>query len=404
MLPRLLIAAFMLGCLTAAAQYRNDNVLYKTVDPNELCRTIPGKGYLLLDVRSPGEYSDTSSMVSMNIGRFKGAKNINIMELGTRLSEIADYKDKPVFVYCSHSQRSRRASKMLADSGFTQVYNINGGMTAIQAIWDPKLCLNDKLETNNQYDVISPAEICYLISEKGPSIFLLDVRSDSAFRHISTDAKANSMGILRPSTNIPLAELESRLDAVPKDKHIVITDLFGSDAAKAARLLKGKGYKNVSMLIEGMSIWMSTDSKDLDCKNSLYVSPVSYAILGSKEFGRYTQSNSDYVLLDVRSAAEFANNAKDSWRNIGHMKNAINIPPSELNKRMGELDKNKMIVVYGFSGGTDAFAAADALYKQGYKKLIVLANGIFNIRWTAANDKTQIFLKDLVTDVPETNW
>ena len=105
------------------AQYKNDNLLYKTVYTTDLCKELNNSpGYLLLDVRTPGEYADTSSM-GMNIGRFLDAINIEIANVGSRLSEINAYKNKPVFVYCSHSQRSRRASKMLADSGFTRVVN-----------------------------------------------------------------------------------------------------------------------------------------------------------------------------------------------------------------------------------------------------------------------------------------
>src|SRR5437868_2470623 len=86
------------------AQYKNDNVLFKTVYTQDLCDQLSkNPGYLFLDVRSKGEYEDTS-MMGMNIGRFKGAKNINVRELGGRIGELSAYKDVPIFVYCSHSQ------------------------------------------------------------------------------------------------------------------------------------------------------------------------------------------------------------------------------------------------------------------------------------------------------------
>ncbi|HEU4633281.1 MAG TPA: rhodanese-like domain-containing protein, partial [Flavisolibacter sp.] len=132
-MKKLSIAALsLLSAAVVQGQYKADNVLYKTVFPQNLCFELKQqKDYLLLDVRSPGEYSDTSSSASLNIGHFTNAINIDIRQIDKRLNEIAAYKDKPVFVYCSHSQRSRRVSKMLADSGFTHVSNINGGMTAI---------------------------------------------------------------------------------------------------------------------------------------------------------------------------------------------------------------------------------------------------------------------------------
>ncbi|HKB42893.1 MAG TPA: rhodanese-like domain-containing protein [Chitinophagaceae bacterium] len=407
MLPKLFTAVFLLFFISVTAQYKNDNVLYKTVDPDDLCAALQkNSGYLLLDVRSAGENCDTSSM-GLNIGHLNGAKNIDVRELGSRLSEIKNYKNQPVFVYCSHSQRSRRASKMLADSGFTKVYNINGGMTAIYYTnAREKDCLQSLVETNNKYAIISAADLCNKLSVKNNNVFILDVRNDSAFRHISTDAKFNAYGSLQKAVNIPLVDLEIKLSTIPKDKDIVIIDLFSSDAQKAASLLKAKGFADVSVLIEGISRWLSMDEMDVPCKNKWYVSPVSYKIMSTTEFGRFTQTNKSYLLLDIRTPDEFANKYKDSWRNIGHLKNAINIPAADINNRITELQayKNKDIIIYGFSGDTESFAAADTLFQLGFKKIIVLNNGLFNIRWTAANHKEQDYLKDLVTDVPEINW
>jgi rhodanese-related sulfurtransferase len=407
MIQKLFPAAFLLFAFSATAQYKNDNVLYKTVDPADLCATLQkNSGYLLLDVRTPGENCDTSSF-GLNIGHLNGAKNIEVMELGSRLSEIKNYKDQPVFVYCSHSQRSRRASKMLADSGFTKVYNINGGMTAIYYTNErEKDCLQSLVETNNKYATISAIDLCNKLSVKNNDVYILDTRPDSAFRHISTNAKFNAYGSLRNAVNIPFAGLETKLSTIPKDKDIVIVDLFGSDAQKTASLLKAKGFDNVSVLIEGISRWLSMDEMDVPCKNQWYVSPVKYKIMGTTEFGRFTQNNKDYLLLDIRTSDEFANKFKDYWRNIGHLKNAINIPVTEINNRKTELEpyRNKEIVVYGFSGDSESFAAANTLFQMGFKKIIVLNSGLFNIRWTAANHKGQDYLKSLVTDVPEINW
>src|SRR4026208_541008 len=129
-MKRSILILLVLTSVTMSAQFKADNVRYTTVFPEDLCRTLlASKGYLLLDVRSPGEYDDTSSSVSLNIGHLKNAVNINITQLPQRWKEISSYKDQPVFIYCSHSQRSRRASRLLTDSGFTHVFNINGGLT-----------------------------------------------------------------------------------------------------------------------------------------------------------------------------------------------------------------------------------------------------------------------------------
>ncbi|MBP1743731.1 MAG: NAD(FAD)-dependent dehydrogenase [Firmicutes bacterium] len=69
----------------------------------------------------------------------------------------------------------------------------------------------------------------------------------------------------------------------------------------------------------------------------------------------------DYVLLDVRSDLEFEN---------GYLEGAVNIPVDDLRSRMGELDKNKTIVVY-CQVGIRGYIAARILIQNGFKVLNV---------------------------------
>ncbi|MBL7746341.1 MAG: rhodanese-like domain-containing protein [Chitinophagaceae bacterium] len=400
-LPVALVFSFAVN-----AQFKNDNVLYKTVDPADLCATLAAnKGYLLLDVRTAGEFHDTSSSPSYNLGHLKGAININVRELGTKLAEIKAYKDKPVFIYCSHSQRSRRAGKMLADSGFTKLFNINGGMTALHySDLKQKGCLNKMVETRNNYSIISAVELCgKMIQTNKP--FLLDVRPDSAFRHISRDAKENAYGAFAFSVNIPLADLAKRIKELPRNQEIIITDIYGDEATQAAELLIENSFSKVSVLIEGIDRLLQMDEKEVSCKNSLYRSPVKYEILSTVEFGRYAKKNKNFMLLDIRTSEEFANKHSENWRNIGHLKDAVNIPAADLEQSIAGLgtDKTKEIIIYGLGGSPEVFAVASGLYKEGFTNIKVLAGGIFNLRWTAGNVKGQSFLHDWVIDIPETN-
>ena len=406
MVNKICLSIILLVSIAAKGQFKNDNVLYKTVDPADLCATLEkNKGYILLDVRSPGEFADTSQFTSYNLGHLKGARNIDVGQLGKRLSEIKEYKNKPVFVYCSHSQRSRRANKILADSGFTNLFNINGGMTAMHySDAKEKGCLKTLVEINNPYAIISANELCNKQSQGDKSFIVLDVRPDSAFRHISLNVKENAMGVIRGSVNIPLANLEKRLSEIPKGPgEIVATDIYGDEAAKAAVLLKQNGYNKVSVLIEGVDRILYTDVSNLPCRDQLYVSPLTYKTITVSEFGKYAKENKNFILLDVRTADEFLNRHTDSWRNIGHIKDAINIPVADLSRRSAELDKNKEILIYSFGSGKDPFEAANALQKLGFNKLKVIYGGVFNMRWTAGNVKGQSYLKDFVVDIPEIN-
>jgi len=404
MLNKFCIPVFLVLSLAANGQFKNDNVLYKTVDPADLCSTLEiNKGYILLDVRSPGEFADTSAFPSYNLGHLKGARNIDVGQLGKRLSEIQEYKNKPVFVYCSHSQRSRRAGKMLADSGFTNVFNINGGMTALHYLEaKEKGCLKDLVESLVDYSIISFNKLCGMMGkDNGP--MLIDVRPDSAFRHISPDAKVNALGTLKGSVNIPLNQLPAGLDKIPTGLDIVLIDIYGDDASKAAIILKKNGYKNVFVLIEGIDRLLYTNKKDALCRDVFYHSPLAYPTITVGEFGELSKANNDYLLLDVRTAEEFSNKHKDNWRNSGHLKNSVNIPVADISSRFTELDKNKEILIYAFGSGKEPFEAASSLQKLGFNKLKVIYGGIFNMRWTAGNVKSQSYLKDMVVDIPEVN-
>ena len=121
------------------------------------------------------------------------------------------------------------------------------------------------------------------------------------------------------------------------------------------------------------------------------------------EYGEYNKVTGNYILLDVRTAEEFANKHKDYWRNIGHLKNAVNIPLADISNRYIELDKSKEVLIYAFGSGKESFEAANALQKLGFKRVTVIYGGIFNMRWTAGNVKGQSYLKDLVVDIPEAN-
>ena len=388
------------------AQYKNDNVLYKTVYTEDLCRELSANpGYLLLDVRSSGEYADTSANY-LNVGRFGGAKNINVMDLPNHMDELYGYMNKPVFVYCSHSQRSRKASKMLADSGFTQVININGGMTGIRQLpAKGNECLFSKLVTGNGYSLISPVDLCQKLARNSIGIFLLDVRSDSAFNHNSKDALVNAYGVFKNTVHISLKELEASLYKVPVNKEIVITDLYGIDAGKAALILKKRNYSRVSVLTEGIDRFLNPEIKDPHCLMAHYISPVTYHIMSTIELKTFMDTHTGYLFLDVRTTDEFNNRSKNYWMNLGHLSGSVNIPAAQLDSNWEKITayRTKPVILYAFSRSAIAYEAALTLTQKGFTQVYVLQGGIFNIGWTAANLKGYASLAKLRVDIPADN-
>ena len=74
-----------------------------------------------LDVREPDEWATT--------GVPPGAVLIPLGEVEQRAAAELD-KDRAVYVICNSGNRSRTASEILVGLGFTQVYNVDGGIQA----------------------------------------------------------------------------------------------------------------------------------------------------------------------------------------------------------------------------------------------------------------------------------
>lgn len=71
--------------------------------------------HLLIDVRTPEEFSS---------GHIAGAVNIPVDALANRLSEVPT--DQPVVVYCRSGNRSAQASDILANAGYSSIYDLGG--------------------------------------------------------------------------------------------------------------------------------------------------------------------------------------------------------------------------------------------------------------------------------------
>jgi len=99
------------------------------MSPHELKRRMnAGEPFELIDVREPFEYE---------IARINGAKLIPLGEIGERLSELQ--RERPIIVHCHSGKRSAQAVGVLQQHGFTNVYNLEGGIDAWSDQIDPNV-------------------------------------------------------------------------------------------------------------------------------------------------------------------------------------------------------------------------------------------------------------------------
>jgi rhodanese-related sulfurtransferase len=383
--------------VAATAQYRHDGVSFKTVNWDDLCTYLQNNPeYTILDVRSKGEYDDTAAQLNLNIGHIKNAVNIDIRELPARISEISHLKEKPLFLYCSHSQRSRRAAKLLSDSGFTKVFNINGGLSNLYLSDNPAACA--PVVTEAKFNFLSPYK--WINSKK--QFFVLDVRPDSAYQGISSNERRNAMGKIRNAVHIPLARLEEEISKIPGNRQVLIIDDFGQESMRAARLLHEKGYKNLQVLFNGLD---GLHAEFPEAQRHLWENSVTYHTIPAESFNELAVQTKDLLIIDVRSHDEFTNLSKEAWRNMGNIRGAMNIPASEWDAKTASLpsDTRTTVLLYGATSSPEVFEVAKKLTHAGYPNVYVLAGGLFNLRWKAANLKGRAHLSDWAVNIPPDN-
>jgi rhodanese-related sulfurtransferase len=82
------------------------------VGPKVDLATLITDGALIIDVRTPAEFSS---------GHLKKAINIPLGNLQGRLAKLK--KDRPIITCCASGMRSRSARSILRSNGFGEVYN-----------------------------------------------------------------------------------------------------------------------------------------------------------------------------------------------------------------------------------------------------------------------------------------
>ena len=93
------------------------------VDTAAALQLINHKNALVLDVREQSEY---------DAGHVLNSRLIPLGKLKQRTGELEKHKDKPIVVVCRSGSRSATACALLGKQGFTQAYNLAGGVLAWQ--------------------------------------------------------------------------------------------------------------------------------------------------------------------------------------------------------------------------------------------------------------------------------
>jgi rhodanese-related sulfurtransferase len=162
-------------------------------------------------------------------------------------------------------------------------------------------------------------------------------------------------GTLPGAIEIPLAVLADSLQALDRDRPVVVYCGSGYRSQVAASTIAGAGFRDVSDLLGGYHAWANAGlplahaSEDIRTSSTPQVSAC----------GAQQMLEDGALLLDVREL--------DEWQDA-HAPQAVLIPMSEVHARRNELPTDRRIVVVCRSGGRSA-AITEVLCANGYDAL-----------------------------------
>lgn len=114
----LLVVVFVTTFSVLSCDSQSQESVFNSVDVKEAFVLLQDNTDIqLVDVRTAGEFER---------GYIEGATLISVSSLPNALDSLS--KDSPVLVYCAVGGRSYAAGRYLQNEGFSEVYNMSGGI------------------------------------------------------------------------------------------------------------------------------------------------------------------------------------------------------------------------------------------------------------------------------------
>ena len=351
---------------------------------------------IIVDVRSDAEYYDSSSRYKNgNIGRIKGVQHIDVGDLESKpesLKLLEQYKDKEVYLICSHSYRSRNASNILMRNGFKNVNNVQGGMSEWYRRYEELAPYRGSFETSVRYTNTSGAQLYEMLSGNSNILLIgINVIPNSFFdsanmKYLGMTPTFKKAIFFNNSDSAKILELAKKNAGKP----LVLFNNYSFGAAEMADYLANQGIKNVQYLVGGTYYFLEyVANNDLFEKaarlessnnNIKFISPIYFCNrLAGKE---------GTALIDVRHDTLFNKLNRGIKSEYKHLKNALNFPAT---KGAAEFEKTypdkKTAYILVSRGGNDGLELADELSKKGYN-IHWMLGGIGRYDWHTANVET----------------
>jgi rhodanese-related sulfurtransferase len=354
---------------------------YGVISIDDLNVWMMEKPVVLLDVREVNEYE---------AGHIPESFNVPIRTLAQNLNLLPDL-DAEIAVICKGGGRAMVAMTALHLLGYANARTLRGGFDAwagddmpvsmegytreagVAPDFDPVLLAEVDAALSGLpqgFGFVPPANLSVELAER--EIVLIDVRSQDEW---------NSNGYIEGAQHIWINEFVARRDELPenRDAEIVVYCAGGWRGSIAMVFMKLMGYTNVRNLAGGMYAWnaaglpveggaAAVPAFDLAAHiaSVVAVMPATFNAVRIPDLAAELESGADLLLVDVRTADEYAE---------GFIEGAINIPMNEIMGRLDMLpDLNQNIVIYCGSGHRSALVMF-ALDMLGYTNVRSMLSG-----------------------------
>lgn len=197
----------------------------------------------LLDEKTNFMLIDARPKRTFDKGAIPGALNISDTEFDKYIDKLPADKATPLIYYCGGLEcvLSNKSAEKARKLGYSNVKTFVEGYPEWVKLYGeaaaPSAKAAPSIEGGKEKGTITPASFERIMKENPDSLLLVDVR----------DAKEFKAGAIKGAINIPINDLEKKIDTLPKDKPSVF--LCGTGARS------GEAYDTVKLLRSDLPVY-----------------------------------------------------------------------------------------------------------------------------------------------------
>ncbi|MBY6198123.1 rhodanese-like domain-containing protein [Vibrio hangzhouensis] len=320
------------------------------IDTDELSELIEANQGLFIGDARPKSVFD--------VGHLPNAKATPATKLAKNLDWLPTDKATPMVFYCGGvtCPLSPKAMKIAKENGYSNVKVYVEGYPAWKGDMYPSYVAPDWLEQNlNIHNVILDVRESQNVSVRG-----------------SVTLPASELASMHETWNNEKKPVAERTVFALRDKKAPITLVSNADdeaAIEAYEILSSWGFKNVSILEQGIEGWkQASRPMDKALSELTYVKKPKPGALDGAAFAAAVKGG-EALIIDVRDDNEVAK---------GKLNASIHIPLETLDQNLANIPKDKPIIFHCAAGARAALAYT-TLIKLGYSNVQYLDDSFVDV-------------------------